>query len=79
MTSFVAPFLLCRRPALVLAQQHSQIAGCAQRSLFLFRSFHSPESVHPPPVPGLAHISTVHEGALVLIASEIILAPESPT
>lgn len=31
-----------------------------------------------PPGSGLVHISTVHEGAFVLIASEIILAPDSP-
>lgn len=31
-----------------------------------------------PPEAGFAHISTVHEGAFVLMASEIILAPDSP-
>lgn len=31
-----------------------------------------------PPGTCFAHISTVHKGAFVLIASEIILAPDSP-
>lgn len=74
MASAEAPFLpLSRRPALELAQRHSD-----SRKLCRNRG-HSDlklpaESLRGPPGTCFPYISTMH----VLVASEIILAPDSP-